>query len=55
MICFIQVNHSPSFGIDTPFDLALKTKLILETLALVRAASSVLACSTASAMIVQVL
>lgn len=31
----MQVNHSPSFGIDTPFDLALKTKLVLETLALV--------------------
>lgn len=33
----MQVNHSPSFGVDTPFDLALKTKLMVETLALVSA------------------
>ncbi|DBA76353.1 TPA: hypothetical protein ACH3X1_010064 [Trebouxia sp. C0004] len=32
----IQVNHSPSFSTDTPLDLAVKKKLILETLALVR-------------------
>ena len=32
----IQVNHSPSFSTDTPLDLAVKMKLILETLALVR-------------------
>jgi hypothetical protein len=32
----IQVNHSPSFSTDTPLDLAVKNKLILETLALVR-------------------
>lgn len=31
-----QVNHSPSFSTDTPLDLAVKKKLILETLALVR-------------------
>ena len=32
----IQVNHSPSFSTDTPLDLAVKNKLILETLGLVR-------------------
>ena len=32
----ILVNHSPSFSTDTPLDLAVKKKLILETLALVR-------------------
>ena len=32
----IQVNHSPSFSTDTPLDLAVKKKLILETVGLVR-------------------
>lgn len=30
------MNHSPSFSTDTPLDLAIKKKLMLETLALVR-------------------
>ena len=32
----LQVNHSPSFCTDTPLDLAIKQRLILDTLALVR-------------------
>ena len=32
----MQVNHSPSFGTDTPLDLAIKKQLILDTLGLVR-------------------
>ena len=32
----VQVNHSPSFSTDTPLDLAIKTQLMVETLALVR-------------------
>ena len=35
-----QVNHSPSFSTETPLDLRLKTKLILETLSLVNASPS---------------
>jgi tubulin polyglutamylase TTLL6/13 len=33
----IEVNHSPSFNIDSPMDLATKEALITDTLALVRA------------------
>ncbi|DBA78232.1 TPA: Tubulin polyglutamylase ttll13P, variant 2 [Trebouxia sp. C0005] len=32
----LEVNHSPSFSTDTPLDLAVKKKLILETVGLVR-------------------
>lgn len=32
----LQVNHSPSFGTDTPLDLAIKKQLIFDTLGLVR-------------------
>lgn len=34
----IEVNHSPSFNIDTPLDLKIKEELITNTLALVRPA-----------------
>lgn len=32
----IEVNHSPSFCIDTPLDLAVKQALISDTMQLVR-------------------
>lgn len=32
----MQVNHSPSFSIDTPLDLKVKEALITDTLKLVR-------------------
>jgi hypothetical protein len=31
-----QVNHSPSFAIDTPVDRAIKEQLLLDTMALLR-------------------
>lgn len=31
----IEVNHSPSFNIDSPMDLAVKEELITDTIALV--------------------
>lgn len=31
----IEVNHSPSFNIDSPLDLAIKEELISQTLELV--------------------
>ena len=33
----LQVNHSPSFTVDTPLDLAIKEELISDTIELVRA------------------
>lgn len=32
----VEVNHSPSFGIDTPLDASIKTALIVNTLKMVR-------------------
>lgn len=31
----VEVNHSPSFGIDTPLDASIKTALIVNTLKMV--------------------
>lgn len=34
----VEVNHSPSFSIDTPLDASIKTALIVNTLKMVRPA-----------------
>ena len=35
----VEVNHSPSFSIDTPLDASIKTALIMNTLKMVRSAN----------------
>lgn len=36
ILMHVQVNHSPSFSVDTPLDLKVKESLITDTLKLVR-------------------
>lgn len=41
----LEVNHSPSFCIDSPLDQAIKEQLILDTLELVRGLGRTRACA----------